>query len=134
MLSDEALDLFRRHPGGRIIVDDANRDACRELAREGVLVVGHSFAAGREAFYVPTAMGRELAEVMGAHQRAIARRIRLAPSVIGSSVFGPALNRGDVINMAALLPFVGDDRVDAVAESAPSARCDRPSRPSRGQG
>ena len=45
-LSDAALALFRRMDG-RIVVDDSNREACRELAREGVLVAGHSFTRGR---------------------------------------------------------------------------------------
>ena len=114
MLSNEALALFLRHADGRITVDDSNRDACRELAREGVLVVGHSFAAGREAFYVPTAMGRKLAEVMG-HQRHHRPQNPPCPVRDRQPRLRAGLERGDVINMAALLPFVGDDRVDAVA-------------------
>jgi hypothetical protein len=62
-LSPAALALFRC-TGSRIVVDDSNRAACRELASEGVLTVGHSFTGGREAFYVPTALGRKLAEVL----------------------------------------------------------------------
>jgi hypothetical protein len=77
MLSADAFDLFRHHlpMDGRIALDDSNREACRELGREGLLVVGHSFTGGREAFYVPTALGRKLAEVL--------ERMPTAPSPSG---------------------------------------------------
>lgn len=77
MLSADTLDLFRHHLplDGRIAVDDSNRDACHELAREGLLFVGHSFTGGREASYMPTAPGRNLAEVL--------ERIPTAPSPSG---------------------------------------------------
>jgi hypothetical protein len=83
MLSADALDLFRHHlpMDGRIAVDDSNREACRELAREGLLVVGHSFTGGREAFYVPTAAGRKLAEVL--------ERMPTAPSPSGCALPRP---------------------------------------------
>ena len=42
---------------GEISVDDSNREAYRELARAGLMVVGHSFTRGREAFYRCTEEG-----------------------------------------------------------------------------
>ena len=41
------LDLERK---GDIPVDDTTRDLYRELARAGLLIAGHSFTRGREAF------------------------------------------------------------------------------------
>ena len=65
-LSEAALALLRLHieQDERIVVDDSNRLLCRELAAEGLLIVGHSFTLGREAFYVPTRLGRNLSEVL----------------------------------------------------------------------
>jgi hypothetical protein len=65
-LSEAALALFRRHVAqqGGIAVDDSTREPYRELAREGLMIVGHSFTGGREAFYALTEMGRKLASVL----------------------------------------------------------------------
>ncbi len=65
-LSEAAVALLRLHleRDERIAVDDSNRLLCRELAAEGLLTVGHSFTLGREAFYVPTRLGRNLGEVL----------------------------------------------------------------------
>ena len=62
-LSEAALSLLRNYRGD-IPVDDSNRDACRELASEGLLVVGHSFVGGREHFYRMTELGVKLARVL----------------------------------------------------------------------
>jgi hypothetical protein len=57
-LSDAALALLLRHvTEDDIRVDDANREAHRELARAGLMIVGHSFRDGREAFYAFTEAG-----------------------------------------------------------------------------
>ena len=46
-LSEAALALLRQYrESGDIPVDDSNREACRELAREGLMVVGHTFTGG----------------------------------------------------------------------------------------
>ena len=52
-LSDAALELLRRHAErqGSLPVDDSTREPYRELAREGLMIVGHSFTGGRESFY-----------------------------------------------------------------------------------
>ena len=64
-LSESALALLRLHAQcDDIRVDDDNREAHRELAREGLMVVGHSFTEGREVFYRPTKLGRKLAGVL----------------------------------------------------------------------
>ena len=63
-LSESALALLKGYRGD-ILVDDANRDACRELAREGLLVAGHDFSRGREAFYRMTETGVKLVGVLG---------------------------------------------------------------------
>jgi hypothetical protein len=65
-LSDAAVALLRLQleRDERIAVDGSNRLLCRELAAEGLLTVGHSFTLGREAFYVPTRLGRNLGEVL----------------------------------------------------------------------
>ena len=62
-LSEPALALLRNYRGD-IVTDDSNRETCRELAREGLLVVGHDFTRGREAFYRMTAMGVKLLGVL----------------------------------------------------------------------
>lgn len=61
-LSGAALALLHQaRDRGDIPVDDSNREACRELAREGLMVAGHTFAGGREVFYRCTAIGWKLA-------------------------------------------------------------------------
>lgn len=68
MLSNEALALLRLHVErrGEIAVDDSNREAYRELARAGLMVVGHSFTKGREAFYRFTEVGWKFANIANA--------------------------------------------------------------------
>jgi hypothetical protein len=58
-LSDAALALLKLHleRNGDIRVDDSNREPYRELARAGLMLAGHSFRDGREAFYVFTKEG-----------------------------------------------------------------------------
>jgi hypothetical protein len=58
-LSGDALALLKRHleRNGDIRVDDSNRELYRELARAGLMLAGHSFRDGREAFYVFTKEG-----------------------------------------------------------------------------
>jgi hypothetical protein len=58
-LSDAATTLLRDYRGD-IVTDDSNREACRELAAAGYLVVGHCFTRGREAFYRMTQAGVDL--------------------------------------------------------------------------
>jgi hypothetical protein len=62
-LSADALALLRLHleRKGDIPVDDTTRESYRELARAGLMVAGHSFTRGREAFYKFTDTGYELA-------------------------------------------------------------------------
>jgi hypothetical protein len=62
-LSKSALSLLREYRGD-ITVDDSNREACRELASQGLLVVGHTFTGGREVFYRCTEMGAKLVGVL----------------------------------------------------------------------
>jgi hypothetical protein len=64
-LSKAALALLRLHAEhDGVALTDENRVAHRELATEGLMVVGHSFTRGREAFYVLTPLGRKLAGVL----------------------------------------------------------------------
>jgi hypothetical protein len=58
-LSPDALALLKLHleRKGDIRVDDANRELYRELAGAGLMLAGHSFRDGREAFYVFTKEG-----------------------------------------------------------------------------
>ena len=58
-LSDAALALLRLHVEwrGQIDADDSNREAYRELARTGLMIVGHSFTGGRESLYRLTKEG-----------------------------------------------------------------------------
>jgi hypothetical protein len=60
-LSEAALALFRLHiqQRGDILVDDANRETYRELARAGLMVAGNSFAGGEESVYHVTKLGFE---------------------------------------------------------------------------
>jgi hypothetical protein len=46
---------------GDILVDDSNREACRELAAAGLMVAGHTFTGGREVFYRCTEAGWRIA-------------------------------------------------------------------------
>ena len=68
-LSDAALALLRQHAErqGGVPVDDSTREPCRELAREGLKIVGHSFTGGRESFYALTETGKKLATVLDRH-------------------------------------------------------------------
>ena len=60
MLSKQALALFREHLEQRRTIDvDTNREAYRELARAGLMVVGNSFARGEESVYHVTKTGFE---------------------------------------------------------------------------
>jgi hypothetical protein len=64
-LSEAALALLRRHAEhDGVPLTEENRDTHRELAKEGLMVAGHSFTREREAFYVLTPLGRELAGVL----------------------------------------------------------------------
>jgi hypothetical protein len=63
-LSESALMLLRRYSGD-ICVDDSNRETCRELAAEGLLVAGHDFTRGRESFYRMTPRGVQYLEAIG---------------------------------------------------------------------
>jgi hypothetical protein len=67
-LSEAALALLRLHVErrGEIAVDDSNREAYRELADAGLMVVGHSFIRGREAFYRFTEVGWKFANIANA--------------------------------------------------------------------
>lgn len=66
MLSDSALDVFRLfiERNGDLAVDDSNRKAYRELAREGLMIPGHSFSRGRESFYALTDAGKKFVVVL----------------------------------------------------------------------
>ncbi len=60
MLSKQALALFREHLEQRRTVDvDTNREAYRELAKAGLMIVGNSFAGGDESVYHVTQKGFE---------------------------------------------------------------------------
>jgi hypothetical protein len=65
-LSEAALALLKLHAErqGGLPVDDTTREPYRELARAGLMVVGHSFTGGREAFYTLTEIGKKLASVL----------------------------------------------------------------------
>ncbi len=60
-LSEPATALLRLHVEreGRVAVDDSTRGPYRELAKAGLMVVGHSFRDGRESFYKLTQAGLE---------------------------------------------------------------------------
>jgi hypothetical protein len=60
-LSEAALAQFRVHDEqhGDVIVDAANRPAYVELARAGLMAVGHSFSGGRNSIYGLTKSGFE---------------------------------------------------------------------------
>jgi hypothetical protein len=62
-ISPAALALLKGYRGD-IPVDDSNRQACRDLAKEGLLVVGHDFTRGREAFCRMTDLGLKLVDVL----------------------------------------------------------------------
>jgi len=58
-LSEAAIALFRLHieRHGDIIVNDANRDAYRELERAGLMVLGNSFRYGPGSIYRVSKLG-----------------------------------------------------------------------------
>lgn len=87
-LSEAALALLRLHAErrGEVAVDDANREAYRELARAGLMVAGHSFTRGREAFYRLTHEGWAL--ISGTWHAESAS----PPSLTGRSVLASAFN------------------------------------------
>jgi hypothetical protein len=62
-LSIPALALLRIHAGrrGAISVEDSNREVYRELARAGLMVVGHSVRGGRGSCYAFPDEGWEFA-------------------------------------------------------------------------
>jgi hypothetical protein len=61
-LSDAALALLMLHvEHGELPVDDTNREAHRELACAGLMVVVHTFSGGREQFYRFTQKGWQFA-------------------------------------------------------------------------
>ncbi|OJW21138.1 MAG: hypothetical protein BGO49_24295 [Planctomycetales bacterium 71-10] len=66
MLSDTALIGFRLfvERNGDMPVVNSNREAFRELVREGVMIAGHSFAGGRESFYALTEAGKRMAVML----------------------------------------------------------------------
>jgi hypothetical protein len=60
MLSKQSLALFRQHMEKRMTIDvDRNREAYRELASAGLMVVGNSFGGGEESVYHVTKLGLE---------------------------------------------------------------------------
>ena len=73
-LSAGAVEVLRAHLDGCREVNDGNRAAHRELAAEGFMIAGHSFAQGDESVYRMTEAGWarrfELAEI--AHAKASA--------------------------------------------------------------
>ena len=60
MLSESALTVFRSfvERNGDLAVDDSNREAYRELAREGLMFPGHSFKGGWN-FYALSDAGKK---------------------------------------------------------------------------
>jgi hypothetical protein len=63
--SDAALTLLRLHAEhDGVPLTEENREAHRELAREGLMIPVHSFSEGREVFYRLTKTGWKLAEVL----------------------------------------------------------------------
>jgi len=66
-LSEAALALLRLHVAcDDIRVDDANREAHRELARAGLMEALHTFAWGRESRYRFTEAGWNFASALRA--------------------------------------------------------------------
>jgi len=60
-LSEAAVALFRLHieRRGDIIVNDANREAYRELERAGLMIQGNSFRYGPGSIYSVSRLGFE---------------------------------------------------------------------------
>jgi hypothetical protein len=56
-LTDEAIDLLRRHLAGDTEVTDENRVVYRELAMVGIMAACHTFAKGDESMYRLTEYG-----------------------------------------------------------------------------
>ena len=59
ILSEAALALFRLHIElhGNILIDDANREPYRELARAGLMILGNSFRDGPGTIYRISKLG-----------------------------------------------------------------------------
>jgi hypothetical protein len=65
-LSISARDLLRRITSGRVEITPENRPAFRELAAARIIILGHSFAGGRESIYRWTYWGhRQRLEIAG---------------------------------------------------------------------
>ncbi|WP_165233286.1 hypothetical protein [Aquisphaera insulae] len=64
-MSDHALAVFRQfvEENGNLPIDDSNREAYRELAREGLMIPGHSFTRGWN-FYALTDAGKKFVTVL----------------------------------------------------------------------
>jgi hypothetical protein len=65
-VSDSALAVFWMfiERNGDLAVDDSNRESYRELAREGLMIPGHSFTRGRESCFALTDVGKKFAVVL----------------------------------------------------------------------
>ena len=78
-LSEAAVALLRQHAEhDGVPLTDENREAHRELAAAGLLVVGHDFLAGREAFYRLTKIGWKMVDIL--------ERMPTVPSLSGVAV------------------------------------------------
>jgi len=65
-LSVSARDLLRRIISGRVEITPENRPAFRELAAARIIILGHSFAGGRDSIYRWTYWGhRQRFEIAG---------------------------------------------------------------------
>ncbi len=64
-MSDAALAVFRQfiERDGDFPIDDSNREAYRELAKEGLMIPGHSFKSGW-SFFALTDAGKRFAVVL----------------------------------------------------------------------
>jgi hypothetical protein len=65
-MSDSALAVFRKfiERSGNLAADDSNREFYRELAREGLMIPGHSFTKWPESCYALTDVGKKFAVVL----------------------------------------------------------------------
>ena len=92
MLSESALALLRRRASGEgVPVSDETLPAYRRTVGAGIMISGHSFTLGRGERIQVHGSGLEL------RYRDMARRIRLAPSVIGNSVFAAAFKAASCV-------------------------------------
>jgi hypothetical protein len=75
-LSEAAMSLLRLHAErrGDIAVDESTREPYRELAGAGLMVAGHSFTRGREAFYRMTKAGYDFVTASSHAESASPRR------------------------------------------------------------